>query len=91
MTTLFIKVFHFNRSPFLHKIRIAHIQKKKSQFWCLYFSKFRSKVTCSILGFLAMVYRLVWPGSVSNGVGRPTDPCPRKEKSEKGLRIGRWT
>lgn len=31
-----------------------------------------------------MAYELVWPGSVTNGGGRPTDPCPEKGGREMG-------
>jgi len=35
-----------------------------------------------------MIYRLIWPGSVTNGAGVTVDTCPRE--GEKGGRAGRW-
>jgi len=39
-----------------------------------------------------MVYGLVWPGSVTSGLGRPTEPCPGKGKrgikGKKGREMG---
>jgi len=40
---------------------------------------------------LSMVYRLVWPGSVTSGAGGLTDPRPgkgKREKREKGREMG---
>lgn len=38
---------------------------------------------CSQLSYLSVVYRLFQSGSVTNRVGGPTDPHPRKGEKEK--------
>lgn len=37
-----------------------------------------------------MVYRPVWPSSVADEAGGPTDPHPRKRERGRGGRVGRW-
>lgn len=32
---------------------------------------------------LSVVYGSIWPSSVTNGTGRPTDPCPGREGGGK--------
>lgn len=47
----------------------------------------------TVTWLLSMVYGPVQPGSVTKGVGGPTDPqshAPGKGEGEKRKRIGRW-
>jgi len=40
---------------------------------------------------VSVVYRLVLPGSLTSGAGRPRYPCLRKEiRGKRGKRIERW-